>query len=361
MTAATLPDQRRRFGVFERDDELAAEHEQVVFCHDEPTGLKAIIAIHNTALGPALGGTRCYPYKSEADALTDVLRLSRGMTFKAAAAGMPLGGGKAVLIGDPGQIMTAELLRAYGRFIESLGGRYITAADVGTGSRDLDVVGEVTRYVVGRSPANGGSGDSGWSTAYGVFCAMKTAAETLWGPEGLSGKTIGVEGLGKVGFHLVGLLVAHGAKVVVSDPSAGAVKRLVDVYGPVPVVADVVEAAIDIYAPCALGATLTPRTVSALTAVLVCGAANNQLATPDVDAMLATRGVLWIPDFLANAGGLIQVGSELQDRSPAAVRSHIEGIGSTVSEILAAARHEGLPTGVCAARIVESRLTGASR
>jgi valine dehydrogenase (NAD+) len=362
MTADVLVDVRHTPGVFDRDDDLSgANHELVAFGRDEETGLKAIIAVHDTTLGPALGGTRFFPYRSEAAALTDALRLSRGMTFKAAAAGMPLGGGKAVIIGDPAKTKTAELLRAYGRFVDGLGGRYITAADIGTTSDDLDVVGEVSAHVVGRSQTTGGSGDSGYLTAYGVFRAMQAAAERLWGKDGLHGRTVGIEGAGKVGFHLVSLVRETGANIVVSDPYVPALERLNDEFGPVVAVNRIVDHDVDVYAPCALGATLTPQSVPSLKAKLVCGAANNQLLTEDVDRLMAARGVLWIPDFVANAGGLIQVGSELQGRTADEVHDDVRKIGSTVSDILDASDRDGVTPCESAKRIVESLLREAKK
>lgn len=347
-------------GVFDRADELKdADHENVVFCRDAATGLRAIVSIHDTTLGPALGGTRFYPYRSEAAALTDGLRLSQGMTFKAAAAGMALGGGKAVIIGDPATIKTPELLRAYGRFVERLGGMYITAADVGTTADDLDIIGETTSHVVGRNASAGGSGDSGFSTAFGVFCSMRAAAEFAWGPSGLEGRKIGVEGAGKVGFHLIGLLLAEGADVIVSDPYQPALTRVAETYDAVRAVDDVITADIDVYAPCALGATLTGESVNALTARLVCGAANNQLAEQSHDDLLSTRDVLWVPDFVANAGGLIQVGGELTARTPEQVSDDVRRIGATVTEILQASFETGQGTGRTAVDIVKARLSAA--
>jgi valine dehydrogenase (NAD+) len=361
MTSTFAADVYDRFGVFERDDELdTAHHEAVIFFRDESTGLRAIVGVHDTTLGPALGGTRFFPYLSESAALTDVLRLSQGMTFKAAAAGMPLGGGKAVIIGDPTKAKTPGLLRAYGQFLNRLAGTYITAADVGTTSEDLDVVGETTRHVVGRGREAGGSGDSGFATAYGVHCAMTSAAALLWGPEGLKGRTVGVEGVGKVGFHLVGLLLDDGARVVVSDPSGPALSRIASTYAGVTVAESVINRDLDVYAPCALGATLTPASVARLQAGLVCGAANNQLLTTGVDSMLSDRQIVWVPDYVANAGGLIQVGSELVDASEEAVLEKVRGIGDTVTQILTTSRRELVTTGEAARRLVEERL-GARR
>jgi valine dehydrogenase (NAD+) len=340
--------------VFERTDELStAGHEQVVFCRDEASGLRAIIAIHDTRMGPALGGTRMFPYAGEADALTDVLRLSQGMTHKAAAAGIALGGGKAVVIGDPATAKTPELLRAYGRFVDSLSGRYFTAADVGTTAEDLDVVATQTRYVVGH---NGGSGDSGFSTAFGVFCSMRAAAEHRWGADGLRGRTVGVEGVGKVGAHLVALLLQAGAQVTVSDPSEASVARLLAAHPEVDVRASVLDAPVDVYAPCAMGATLTPSSVDALRAGLVCGAANNQLLTSSVAATLQGRGIDWVPDFVANAGGLIQVGGEIWSRTAEEVRVEIAASATTVRAILTRAEADGRTTSAVAAEIVAERL-----
>lgn len=347
-------------GVFARSDELGqSNHELVSFCRDEQTGLRAIISVHNTTLGPALGGTRFYPYRTEGEALTDALRLSQGMTYKAAAAGMPLGGGKAVIIGDPTAIKTPDLLRAYGRFIDTLGGTYITAADVGTTSDDLDVIGEVTRRVVGRNKASGGSGDSGFSTAFGVFCSMRSAAELAWGSAGLRGRTVGVEGAGKVGFHLVGLLLDEGASVVISDPSPLALQKVRNAYGDVSTARSVIDAPVDVYAPCALGATLTTASTMTLEARVVCGAANNQLLTSEVDELLAARDVLWVPDFVANAGGLIQVGGELQAKPDDDVLADVRKIGATVTQILLASRERGVSTGVAAMGLVQARLKSA--
>lgn len=357
MTADVLHREAVASGVFDRADEMGqAGHEQVVFCRDKDSGLRAIISIHDTTLGPALGGTRFYPYPNEAAALTDALRLSQGMTFKAAASGMPLGGGKAVIIGDPATIKTPDLLRAYGSFIDSLGGRYVSAADVGTTSDDLDLIGESTQHVVGRSTHAGGSGDSGFSTAFGVYTSMIAAAERTWGDSGLRGRTVGVEGAGKVGFHLIGLLLDEGANVVLSDPYEPAVQRAVEAYDDIALSPSVIDAPVDVYAPCALGATLTKSSIATMQARVVCGAANNQLLTSEVDLLLASRGVLWVPDYVANAGGLIQVGGELQNRTEAEVLADVAAIRHTVDEIIGASERNVSPTGVSAATIVKERL-----
>ena len=245
-----------------------SQHEQVVFCHDKTTGLRAIIGIYSTALGPALGGTRFYPYASEQAALDDVLRLSKGMAYKNAVAGLDLGGGKAVIIGDPNTDKTPELLRAYGRFVESLGGRYVTACDVGTYVADMDVVSETTRWATGRSEANGGAGDSSVLTAYGVFQGQRACAQHVWGEPTLKGRTVGIAGVGKVGRLLTGHLLEDGASVVVTDVSEKALADIQAQYPQVEVVPDtetLVRSDIDVYAPCALGGALDDATVEALT------------------------------------------------------------------------------------------------
>jgi len=346
--------------VFGRTDvNTGLPHEQVVFCEDSATGLQAIIAIHSTALGPALGGTRFYPYTSQGVALTDVLRLSRGMTYKAAIADVPLGGGKAVIIGDPQRIKTPELLRSYGRFIDSLGGRYISAGDVGTSTSDLDIIGERTPHVVGRSATAGGSGNSGPMTALGVYQSLRAAANFTWGAADLTDRVIGVEGVGKVGSELISLLLADGAKVIATDLHADALDdvtaRFPDIIG----CNNVLDEQLDVYAPCALGGTLTAASIHRLTASIVCGAANNQLWTKDVDQNLHSKGVVWVPDYVANAGGLIQVAGEKNKADAQWAHDRVEKIYDTVLSILDRSRAESIPPGAAADRIVEARLAVA--
>ncbi|NEW51023.1 Glu/Leu/Phe/Val dehydrogenase [Nocardia cyriacigeorgica] len=349
-------------GVFGRSQELSARrHEQVVFCEDDATGLKAIIAIHSTALGPALGGTRFYPYADESAALQDVLRLSWGMTYKAAAAGVDLGGGKAVIIGDPAIDKSEALLAAYARFVETLGGRYITAGDVGTNTDDLDVIGRHTRHVTGRSTAAGGSGDSARLTALGVFHSMRAGAESVWGAPTLANRTVGVEGVGKVGRELIALLLADGAEVCVADVNASAMQRVAQEHPSVRLLSTVATAPVDVYAPCALGATLTAGSAEAIEAKLVCGAANNQLADPGVEHALNDRGITWVPDFVANAGGLIQVAGELRAAAPAEIEFEVADIFDRCRDIIAAARAEGIGTGAAANRFAERRLDAIPR
>jgi valine dehydrogenase (NAD+) len=341
-----------------------AGHEQVVFCHDEPTGLRAIIAIYSTALGPALGGTRFYPYATEADALEDVLNLSKGMAYKAALAGLDLGGGKAVIIGDPALLKTEALLRAYGRFVESLHGRYYTACDVGTYSEDMDHVARESAFVTGRTVAHGGAGDSSVLTAYGVFQGMRAAAQVTWGAPELAGRTVGIAGVGKVGRHLARHLVEDGAHVVVTDVNPAAVADLRTALPDVRSVADttaLVTGDLDVYAPCALGGALTDEVVGALKARIVCGAANNQLAHDGIEKVLEDRGVLYAPDYMVNAGGLIQVADELEGFSFDRARQRAEKIFDTTAQVFALARDEGVPPAVAADRIAERRMTEVGR
>jgi valine dehydrogenase (NAD+) len=338
-------------------------HEQVVVCQDERSGLRAIIAIHSTARGPALGGTRFHAYPSDADALRDALNLARGMSYKAALAGLDLGGGKAVILGDPLTDKTPALLRAYGRFVQSLGGRYYTACDVGTYSEDMDVIAEESRFVTGRTVAQGGAGDSSVLTAYGVFQGMRAAAEATWGAPTLAGRTVGVAGVGKVGHHLVEHLLEDGARVVVSDTYEPAVRRVLDAHPEVSAVADtaaLVAAPLDVYSPCALGDALTDEVVATLQARVVCGAANNQLAHPGVEKQLADRGILYAPDYVVNAGGLIQVADELHGFDFERARARASLILDTTREVFALADTEGVPPAVAADRIAEQRMADAA-
>jgi len=356
-------------GVFERTDHLAgAGHEQVVFCQDRASGLKAIIAIWSTALGPALGGTRFYPYASEDAALADVLRLSRAMAYKAAVAGLDLGGGKAVIIGDPAVDKSEPLLRAFGRMVESLGGRYWTACDVGTSVPDMDVIARESRFVTGRSPEQGGAGDSAVLTAYGVFRAMGAAAEHAWGSPSLAGRRVGVEGVGKVGHHLVGHLLADGASVVVSDVRQDAVERVRAAHPQVEAAAvdELPALDLDVYAPCALGGSLTADVVDGLKARIVCGAANNQLAGPDVDSSLDTRGILYVPDYLANGGGLIQVGDEALHAHSGGFRferakARAASIADATLAVLRSASARGVSPTTAADGLAERRMAEVSR
>ncbi len=339
-------------------------HEQVVFCQDPPTGLRAIIAIYSTRLGPALGGTRFYPYPTEDAALADALNLSRAMAYKNALAGLDLGGGKAVIIGDPARLKSEALLRAYGRFVESLNGRYVTACDVGTYSEDMDIVARECRHVTGRTVANGGAGDSSVLTAFGVFQGMRAAAEHVWGAASLAGRRVAVEGVGKVGRRLVGQLVASGAQVVICDVDAGAVERIRAEHPAVAVAASRTELAaeaVDVYSPCALGGSIDDGTVATLRARIVCGGANNQLAHPGIEKQLADRGIVYAPDYLVNAGGVIQVADELAGFSFDRAQSRAAQIFDTTRKILALADEEGVPPAVAADRLAERRMSEVGR
>lgn len=339
-------------------------HEQVVLCQDRATGLKAVIAVHSTALGPALGGTRFYPYPNEAAAVADALNLARGMSYKNAMAGLGHGGGKAVIIGDPDLDKTEELLLAYGRFVASLGGRYVTACDVGTYVADMDVVARECRWTTGRSPENGGAGDSSVLTAFGVYQGMRASAQHLWGDPSLRGRRVGIAGVGKVGHHLVTHLLAEGAEIVVTDVREDAVQRVLERHpAGVSAVADT-EALIrveglDIYAPCALGGALDDASVPVLTASVVCGAANNQLAHPGVEKDLADRGILYAPDYVVNAGGVIQVADELHGFDFERCRAKAATIFDTTLAIFARAKEDGIPPAAAADRIAEQRIAEA--
>jgi valine dehydrogenase (NAD+) len=337
----------------------AAEHEQVVRFRDDTTGLLGYVAIYSTALGPALGGTRFRRYADEADALADVLRLARAMSYKNALAGLPHGGGKAVIIGDPLTDKTPELLRAYGRFLESLGGRYVTACDAGTSVADMDVIDETCHWVTGRSPARGGCGDSSVLTAYGLFEGMRAAAQVRWGSASLAGRRVGIRGVGKVGSHLVGHLLQDGAEVMVTDVDPTAVARVLADHPGVEALPDgdaLVATPLDVLAPCSLGAELDDAVAAALSAQIVCGAANNQLAHPGVADTLAARGILYVPDFLVNSGGVIQVADELRGFDMDRARATAAGIAATTLQVLGAARDAGVLPLAAAEKIAEERM-----
>ncbi|WP_030673907.1 Glu/Leu/Phe/Val dehydrogenase dimerization domain-containing protein [Streptomyces rimosus] len=340
-------------------------HEQVVLCQDRASGLRAVIAIHDTALGPALGGTRFHAYASEDEAVLDALNLSRGMSYKNALAGLDHGGGKAVIIGDPELIKTEELLLAYGRFVASLGGRYVTACDVGTYVADMDVVARTNRWTTGRSPENGGAGDSSVLTAFGVFQGMRASAQHLWGDPTLRGRKVGVAGVGKVGHHLVEHLLQDGAEVVITDVRAESIERIRSRHPQVGVAADtgslIRTEGLDVYAPCALGGALNDGTVPALTAKVVCGAANNQLAHPGVEKDLADRGILYAPDYVVNAGGVIQVADELHGFDFDRCKTKAAKIFDTTLAIFARAKEDGIPPAAAADRLAEQRMADARR
>jgi glutamate dehydrogenase/leucine dehydrogenase len=335
------------------------DHEQVVFCNDRRTGLRAIVAIHSTRLGPALGGTRFYPYASEDAGLADVLRLARGMTYKAAAAGLDLGGGKAVILGDPAVDHSEALIRAYGRFVDGLGGRYLTAEDVGTTQADMDLVRRETRFVTGVSRELGGSGDPSAATALGVLWAMKAVALRLWGDTSLDGRHVAVSGVGKVGSSLVRHLAEERARITVADVSPAAVAGAVEASGAETVEVEKAHAVVcDIYAPCALGGVLDATTIPELHCAAVVGSANNQLADDCGPALLAEAGVLYAPDFVVNAGGLINIAEELAPGGyhPARAQAAVQRIFHTTGAVLDAAEAGTVTTAEAANRLAEARM-----
>jgi leucine dehydrogenase len=342
--------------------ELGDQYEEVVFFHDPPSGLRAIVAIHSTKLGPALGGTRFFPFASEEDALRDVLRLARGMTYKAAAAGLDLGGGKAVVIGDPKRDKSEELLRAYGRFIESLSGRYITAEDVGTSREDMDMLRRETQWVTGVSKRLGGSGDPSPVTAYGVFQGIRASVEEALRTSSLEGVRFVVAGVGKVGYHLVRHLHTAGAKITVADVDVDAVARVVndfDVETAEPEKAHAVEC--EVFAPCALGAVIRDDTLPELKCKIVAGAANNQLERPEHGTALAELGILYTPDFVVNAGGLMNVADELIGYDRERAMKRVEDIYRTVREVFRRSRLDGVTPAEAAGRLAEDRMREVSR
>ena len=339
-------------------------HEQVVYGHDQASGLKAIIAIHDTTLGPALGGCRMWSYSNDAEALRDVLRLSRGMSYKSALARLPLGGGKAVIIGDPHSGKSEALFQAMGDFVDSLGGRYITAADSGTGVAEMQIMAERTRHVAGagqREAFDGGSrnGDPSPSTAYGVFVGLQAAVKHRLGRDHLKGLRVAIQGVGQVGFGLARLLKEAGAELWVTDIFDANVRRAVEQLGAIAVGQnDIYGLEVDVFAPCALGAIINPQTLEALRAPVIAGAANNQLADACLAEDLRRRGCLYAPDYAINAGGIIDVCYERTGGSTAQLKAHIEGIGPTLMEIFQRAEREGATTTAIADRLAEERLHG---
>jgi leucine dehydrogenase len=331
-------------------------HEQVTFCYDSASGLKAIIAIHNTNLGPALGGCRYWPYATEDEAIKDVLRLSRGMTYKAALANLELGGGKSVIIGDPHKDKTPEKLRAFGRFVERLGGLYSTAEDVGTSPKDMSIIGEVTSHVVGREAKEGGSGDPSIMTALGVFAGIRACVFYKMGLDNLNGVRVGVEGLGHVGIDLVRRLSEAGASLVVTDINEAVVQKVIHQYGATAVGPEEIFAAdVDVFAPCALGGILDDETIPQLKCQIIAGSANNQLAEPYHAGALEKKKILYAPDYLINAGGLINVTYEGPDYDVEAVTNHVNGIYYTLLEIFETAKAFHMTTSDASDRLARER------
>jgi leucine dehydrogenase len=341
------------FGQLSFDD-----HEQIVFCNDKDTGLKAIIGIHNTVLGPALGGTRMWQYGNEYEALNDALRLSRGMTYKSAITGLNLGGGKAVIIGDAKTQKTPELMRRFGEFVHSLSGKYITAEDVGMETSDMDIVREVTPYVTGISESKGGAGNPSPITAYGVFMGMKAAAKFKFGSDDLENKSVIVQGIGHVGESLVEHLTNDGAKVIISDINEERLEAVKAKYGAEIYRGDnIYTEKVDIYAPCALGATINDQTVNKIQAQIIAGAANNQLANELFHGrILKNRGIVYAPDFLINAGGIINVYAELENYGKAEIMRKTENIYNTTLEILNSAEKDKVTTLEASLAIAKNRI-----
>ena len=342
--------------VFRQMSEMG--HEQVVFCQDEETGLKAIIAIHSTALGPALGGTRMWKYNNELEALNDVLRLSRGMTFKASISGLNLGGGKAVIFGDSKTDKTDALMRRFGKFAETLGGNYITAEDVGMTTHDMEMVREETKHVTGIPQSMGGSGDPSPVTAYGVYMGMKASAMYKWGSDDLKGKKVVVQGIGNVGVNLVKHLTEEGAIVLINDISKERLEVVATRYGATIVEGDAIyDVDMDIYAPCALGASVNDDTLSRLNCEIIAGAANNQLADEVKHGqMVMDKGIIYAPDFLINAGGLINVYSELNGYNREEALAKTKEIYNTTLEILNKSELEGITSHEAAKQIAQARV-----
>jgi leucine dehydrogenase len=339
-------------------------HELVLFGNDESTGLRAVIAVHSTALGPAAGGCRMWDYKSNDDAVTDALRLSRGMSFKNAMAGLPFGGGKSVIIGDSRTRKTPELFEAFGRMIDSLGGRYIAAEDVGTTTADMEAVARRTRYVSGLHRRTGEfGGDPSPKTALGVYLGIKAAAKFRLGRSDLEGLTVAIQGVGGVGYHLCRLLAADGVQLRVADVRQSAVNRVRDEFRATAVSTDeVLFEEVDVVAPCALGAVLNPQTITKLRTKIVAGAANNQLAQDKDGLMLHLAGVLYAPDYVINAGGIVSVAREyLGGASEAQVTAEIGGIPARLLEIFERARRENRPTNAVADQLARELIQNAQR
>ena len=334
-------------------------HEQVVFCQDPHTGLNAIIAIHNTTLGPSLGGTRLWNYNNYEDALIDALRLSRGMTYKSAISGLNLGGGKAVLIGDAAKLKSEAYWRRYGKFVNSLNGKYITAEDVNTSSADMEYIGMETEFVTGMPDYMGGSGDPSPLTAYGVYMGMKAAAKKAFGSDVLTGKRVLVQGAGNVGRYLMGHLVEEGAKVLVCDISDAKINQAKQKYPAIEVVpnTDIFNLEFDIYAPCALGATVNTDSINKMKCPVIAGAANNQLADENVHGpMLVEKGIIYVPDFLINAGGIINISIELDGYNHDRALNTVAKIYNRTLEIFDLAETEKVHTQLAAMRIAEKRI-----
>ncbi|WP_134683201.1 branched-chain amino acid dehydrogenase [Brevibacillus migulae] len=338
------------------------DYEQLVFCQDEASGLKAIIAIHDTTLGPALGGTRMWTYNSEEDAIVDALRLARGMTYKNAAAGLNIGGGKAVIIGDPRKDKSEALFRAFGRYIQGLNGRYITAEDVGTTVADMDTIHLETNYVTGVSPAFGSSGNPSPVTAYGVYRGMKAAAKRAFGSDNLSGKVVAVQGVGNVAYNLCKHLHEEGAHLIVTDINEENMNRAVQDFGAKAVgVNEIFNVECDIFAPCALGAVINDDTIPLLKAKVIAGAANNQLKEDRHGDIIHEKGLIYAPDYVINAGGVINVADELQGYNRERALKKVETIYDNIMRVFEISERDGIPSYKAADRMAEERIAQMAR
>ena len=335
------------------------DHEQVVFCYEPEAGYKGIIAIHDSTLGPALGGTRFWNYETDKEAVIDVLRLARGMTYKASITGLNLGGGKAVIIGDPRTTDREAIFRAHGRFVETLKGRYITAEDVGTSVEDMDYVQMETEYVTGIADR---SGDPSPVTAYGVYRGIKAAAKERFGSDSLDGMRIAVQGLGHVGYYLCQNLAAEGAKLTVTDIDEERVRRIVEEFDAEGVTPDsIYDVEAEVFAPCALGAVVNDETIPRFKFQIIAGSANNQLAEERHGDELARRGLVYAPDYVVNAGGLINVYGELNDWSAERAKRKAGEIYDTLTKIFELAKEQGIPTNEAADRLAERRIEQVAR
>ncbi|MBO0586391.1 amino acid dehydrogenase [Sporosarcina sp. E16_8] len=333
------------------------DYEQLVICQDKASGLKAIIAIHDTTLGPALGGTRMWTYASEEEAIEDALRLARGMTYKNAAAGLNLGGGKTVIIGNPKTDKNDEMFRAFGRYIEGLNGRYITAEDVGTTEADMDLINLETDYVTGTSAGSGSSGNPSPVTAYGIYHGMKAAAKEAFGDDSLAGKTVAVQGVGNVAYALCEYLHEEGAKLIITDINEEAVQRAVDAFGATAVgINEIYSQEADIFAPCALGAIINDETIPQLKAKVIAGSANNQLKEPRHGDLIHEMGIVYAPDYVINSGGVINVADELDGYNRERALKRVEGIYDVIGKIFAISKRDNIPTYVAADRMAEERI-----
>lgn len=341
------------FAAMERDD-----YEEVLFCQDKASGLKAIIAIHDTTLGPALGGTRMWTYATEEEAVVDALRLAKGMTYKNAVAGLNLGGGKTVILGDPKKDKNEAMFRAFGRYIQGLNGRYITAEDVGTTEEDMDIIHQETDFVTGISATYGSSGNPSPATAFGVYQGMKAAAKAAFGSDSLTGRTVAVQGVGNVSFTLCKYLHEEGARLIVTDINKEAVSRAVEAYGATAVDPDeIIKADCDIYAPCALGATINDESLPLLRAKVVAGAANNQLKEPRHGDALHEMGIVYAPDYVINAGGVINIADELNGYHKERAFKQIAKIYDSITRVLEISQLSGIPAYVAADRLAEERIS----